>query len=140
MKEEPEIPISPDIKSEECPISCPRCGKPSTAIKVVHFPIILVLILFFLFWKKTVVACPSCIRKQTLLFLFINLFTMHIAWPVCLVLSLIPVIRSFIPGHSQEVLDTLDSQPNWEPTPENPSVRKAPAPKSLDDGTFRSSE
>jgi len=96
-------------KDPQGPFPCPRCGHDSPSIKVIHFPIILFLILFIMAWKKTVVACPSCIRKLTFLFLFINLVTMHLASPRYVVIAISYLIRTFIPGHSTDVVETLRS-------------------------------
>ncbi len=143
MNDDLDISIAANQGPEECPVPCPRCGHPSTAIKVIDFPIILVLIVFFVWWTQRVIACPSCVRVKILHFVGINLFTMHITWPVYVIISIIPLIRSFLAGHSTEIVEILRAQPRWEPGDQGREVDAASPrieQKNQADGSFKTAE
>ena len=89
-------------------IRCPQCQQHSRSIKVFHFPIIVWLIVFFYFFKKTVAACPACQRQNVGFYAFLNLPAMHLLWPIVWIpLILFYVACTFIPGHSRDVHEML---------------------------------
>ena len=95
-------------KSDEYLIRCPQCDKPSGAIKIFTFPIIIFLIVFFYVFKRTIAACPSCQRTNIGLYALINLPALHFLWPfVYLPLMVYFLVRTIIPGHSRDVHDVL---------------------------------
>jgi hypothetical protein len=95
-------------QTTEFMVRCPQCGKPSNAIKIFTFPIIIWLIVFFYFFRRTVAACPACQRQNIGFYASINLPAMHLLWPIVyLPLIVYYFVRTLIPGHSNDVHEYL---------------------------------
>jgi len=69
------IPASDDIL-----IECPQCRRDSDSVKIFHFPIIVYLFFFWMWFTKPIAACPSCQRLNIIMYAAINILSMHILW------------------------------------------------------------
>ena len=89
-------------------IRCPQCDRPSNAIKIFTFPIIVFLIVFFYMFRRTVAACPDCQRRNIGVYALINLPAMNLLWPfIYLPVMAYHFVRTLIPGHSRDVHEYL---------------------------------
>jgi hypothetical protein len=93
-------------------LPCPECGQNSNSIKRYTYLNWCAFLWFFAYWqRKTMVACPSCMRKELGIRTAINIVLANILWPfIILPWNGILFCMTFSEGHSSSVKAMLGQQ------------------------------
>lgn len=98
---------------ERKPIPCPECGKMSDSVKSYDFPEPTFLLIAYNWKTKHHVACAKCMRKRILssLFSIRQMLKANFSWPIVNLPWLsVNLTRTFVRGHSEDIIDDLQSK------------------------------
>lgn len=83
-------------------LPCPKCGQYTESLKAYRLPTFVLFLWFGASFKHgTVIACPSCMRRELGKMALINLLPSNILWPLLIApWYSIAALRSATKGHS----------------------------------------
>ena len=103
------------IKNDQIWVRCPECGELSNSIKNYKLPNYIVFLLLGATGQTiSYICCPHCMRKHILIKCFTyNILLANVLWPFLIVpWGIVQLIRSYTKGHSDSVMQIIQSEIN----------------------------
>ena len=98
-------------KLERTPAQCSECGKESDSIKSYTLPDITFAFFAYRWGYEHHICCASCMRKKILMSALTGIIKTNVLWPiVCFPRLSVNLTRTFVKGHSEDVINHLQTQ------------------------------